>query len=276
MVRKPVVAGYFYEGEKELLKEEIKECFLKGVGEIPEVKKGRGKIKGIVVPHAGYYYSGYVAAYAYAEIAKDGFPENFIIMGPSHSGYGRISIMTEGEWETPLGNVAVSENAKKYCKGIIKDDARAHLGEHSIEVQLPFLQFLCQDFKFIPVCFGWPTIDDIREAGKILSDAEDAIFIASTDFSHLDAFAFSSSQEITEYAREKDMIAIKEILNIDGIGLLKKVMEHNITMCGHFAVATMLEALKGRANNAKLLKYATSYDVEPGIKCVGYASIVIE
>ncbi|HEC76777.1 MAG TPA: AmmeMemoRadiSam system protein B [Thermoplasmatales archaeon] len=276
MLRKPVVAGTFYERDRELLAEEIKQCFLKGVGKIPEVKKGRGKIKGVVVPHAGYYYSGYVASYAYNEIAKDGFPDKFIIIGPNHAGYGGVSIMIDGEWETPLGNVTISEDAKKYCRGVIKDNKYAHQIEHSIEVQLPFLQFLSNDFKFIPICLGYPTLDDIKEAGKILSEVEDAVFIASTDFSHLDAFAFSTPEEIKKYAEEKDMMAIKEILKIDGIGLLKKVMEHNITMCGHMAVATMLEALKGKASKARLLKYATSYDVEPGIKCVGYASIVIE
>ncbi|HHF56707.1 MAG TPA: AmmeMemoRadiSam system protein B [Thermoplasmatales archaeon] len=275
MHRKAVVAGHFYEGKKERLIEEIKECFLKGPGKLPEVKKNGGKIKGLVVPHAGYMYSGYVAAFAYYEIAQD-FPDKFIILGPNHHGYGAsVAIMSEGTWETPLGEIEIAEDARKYCRGIIKDDEIAHRYEHSIEVQLPFLQFLSSDFTFIPICFGWQDWDTVKEAADILKEAEDAVFIASSDFSHVNFSGFPTPDDIDEFVKKKDMLAIEKILQLDAKGLVEIVEEKNITMCGYGAVATMLEALKGRAREAKLLKYATSYDIEPGTYCVGYAAIAI-
>ena len=276
MHRKAVVAGQFYEGKKERLIEEIRQCFLKGPGEPPEAKKGEGKIKGLVVPHAGYIYSGYVAAYAYYELAKD-FPEKFIILGPNHHGYGAsVAIATEGIWETPLGEARIADDAKNYCKGIIKNDEIAHRYEHSIEVQLPFLQFLGKDFTFIPICFGWQDWETVEEAAEILKEAKDAVFIASSDFSHVSFSKFPSEKDIDEHVKRKDAMAIEKILELDAKGLIEKVERENITMCGYGAIAAMLEALKGRASKAKLLKYATSYDVEPGTYCVGYASILIE
>jgi len=276
MIRKPIVAGQFYERNEKKLIEEIKNCFLKGVGKIPEVKEGMGEIKGVVVPHAGYIYSGWVASFVYNEIAKC-FPNKFVILGPNHHGYGSaVSIMTEGVWETPLGNVKIDKEAKKYCKGIIEDDEIAHRYEHSIEVQLPFLQFLKREFTFIPICFGLQDYETAKEVGEILKDIEDAIIIASSDFSHTSFSKFPSKEDIKEYVEKKDRMAIEQILNLNAKGLIEKVEKHNITMCGYGAVAAMIEALKGKAKKARLLKYATSYDVEPGMYCVGYAGIIIE
>ncbi len=275
MRRRAVVAGHFYEGRKEKLEEEIRNCFLKGPGNLPEVRKNGGKIKGLVVPHAGYIYSGYVAAFAYYELAGS-FPDKFVILGPNHHGYGAsVAIMSEGTWETPLGEVKIAGDAKKYCRGIIKDDEIAHRYEHSIEVQLPFLQFLSSEFTFIPVCFGWQDWDTVKEAADVLKEAEDAVFIASSDFSHVSFSGFPTPEDIEEFVKKKDMMAIEKILQLDAKGLIETVEENNITMCGYGAVAAMLEALKGRAKEARLLKYATSYDVEPGTYCVGYAAIAI-
>lgn len=276
MLRKPAVAGHFYEGKKENLIEEIKNCFLKGPGKLPEVKERKGNIKGIVTPHAGYIYSGYVAAYAYYELSND-FPDKFIILGPNHSGYGApVAIMCEGEWETPLGRVKIDENARKYCRGIIQEDEIAHAYEHSLEVQIPFLQFIKKDFTIIPICLGYQDYETVREVGEILSENEDAVFIASSDFSHVSFSKFPTREDIKENVEKKDMMAIQEILNLNAKALIEKVEKYNITMCGYGAVAAMLIALQKKARKAKLLKYATSYDVEPGTYCVGYASIVIE
>jgi len=243
---------------------------------LPKAEERKGNIKGIVVPHAGYIYSGYVAAHAYYELAKD-FPDKFIILGPNHHGYGSpVAIMTEGTWETPLGNVEIHEDAKKYCKGIIKEDELAHRYEHSLEVQIPFLQFIGKEFKIIPICFGWQDYETIKEVGEILAENEDAVFVASTDFSHVSFSKFPSQKDIKENVEKKDRMAIEEILNLNARGLIKKVEEHNITMCGYGAVGAMLEALKGKAKKARLLKYATSYEVEPSTYCVGYAAIIIE
>lgn len=273
--RRAAVAGSFYEKDKDLLINEIKNCFLKGPGEIPQTKKGVGKIKGVVVPHAGYIYSGYVAAYVYHAIAKDGFPDKFIIMGPNHHGYGSpVAIATKGAWLTPLGKVFIDENAKKLARGIISEDEVAHKYEHSIEVQIPFLQFL-GEFKFIPICFGMQDYETAREVGEIISE-ENALIIASSDFSHVSFSKFPNKEDIEE-VRKIDKIAIDEILRIDAKRLVEKVEENDITMCGYGAVAAMLEAVKRKgAKNARLLKYATSYDMEPGTYCVGYSAIVIE
>ncbi|MCD6573181.1 MAG: MEMO1 family protein [Thermoplasmata archaeon] len=277
MIRRPAVAGAFYPANREKLVEEIERSFVKGFGRIPEVKKGMGKIKGIVVPHAGYIYSGYVAAMAYGEVAENGFAEKFIIIGPNHTGYGSpVALMSHGEWETPLGRVKISEDAKKLVGGIIDDDELAHRYEHSIEVQLPFLQYL-GSFEFIPVCLAMQDYETSIEVGEILAEAEDAIIIASTDFSHVSFSKFPSEEDIERNVRERDKMAIEKILALDEKGLIEVVEEENITMCGYGGVAAMLHAVKKRgAKKARLLKYATSYDIEPGTYCVGYAAIVVE
>ena len=277
MIRKPVVAGHFYEGRKDALIQEIKDCFARGPGEVDVVRKGRGKIKGLVVPHAGYMYSGWVAAHAYHALAEDGFPDKIIILGPNHHGYGAaVSIMSKGEWETPLGRIKIAEDAEKLRRGIIEEDEIAHRYEHSIEVQLPFLQFLNPDFEFIPICFGWQDMETALEAGDIISEMEDALIIASSDFSHVNFSGVPTKEDIEEFVAGKDRIAIEEILKLNAEGLIEKVEEENITMCGYGAVAAMLKALEKRAKRGKLLKYATSYDVAPGNYCVGYAAIAIE
>ena len=248
-----------------------------GPQEIPKIKKEKGQIKGVVVPHAGYRYSGYVAAYAYNEIAKDGFPKKFIILGPNHQGIGKaVSLIKKGKWKTPLGNVNISEDAEKYAIGVIKNDELAHKYEHSIEVQIPFLQFLSDDFEFTPICMNLQDWETASEIGKKLSQAQDTIIIASSDFSHVGFSGFPSDDDIEEQVKKKDMIAIEEILNMNSKGLVEKVREHNITMCGYGAVAAMIEAVKAKTTEVKLLKYATSYDVEPGTYCVGYAAIVFK
>ncbi len=277
MIRRPAVAGTFYPANKERLVEEIEKNFIKGFGRIPEVKKGMGRIKGIVVPHAGYIYSGYVAAAAYGEMAEDGFGGRFIIIGPNHTGYGSaVSLMSKGEWETPLGRVKIADDAKNFVKGIIDDDELAHKYEHSIEVQLPFLQYF-GGFEFIPICLAMQDYETSIEVGEIISEDRDAIIIASTDFSHVSFSKFPSEEDIDRNVRERDKMAIEKILALDEKGLIEVVEEENITMCGYGGVAAMLHAAKKRgAKRARLLKYATSYDLEPGTYCVGYAAIVVE
>jgi len=191
MVRKPVAAGRFYEGDAGKLKEQIRECFLdeRGSGKLPNVKRGRGKIKGCIVPHAGYVFSGPVAAHAYAEVAEEGLPDRFVIIGPNHTGYGAgVAVISNGKWGTPLGNARIdSDTADRIKGGIVEEDEMAHLYEHSIEVQLPFLQFLNPDFSFVPVCMGLQDYDTAIELGNKLADVTDALLIASTDFSHVGA-----------------------------------------------------------------------------------------
>ncbi|MCD6223161.1 MAG: AmmeMemoRadiSam system protein B, partial [Thermoplasmata archaeon] len=193
------------------------------------------------------------------------------------TGYGSlVSLMSDGEWETPLGRVSIARDAKRFVKGIIDDDELAHRFEHSIEVQLPFLQYL-GSFEFIPICLAMQDYETSIEVGEIISEDKDAIIIASTDFSHVSFSKFPSEEDIEKDVRQRDRMAIEKILALDEKGLIDVVEEENITMCGYGGVAAMLHAVKKRgAKKARLLKYATSYDVEPGTYCVGYAAIVVE
>lgn len=282
MIRRPAAVG-FYEGSADRLRKQIVQCFEEGPGAPPAVKKGEG-IFGAIVPHAGYMYSGRIAAYMYSEIAKR-FPEKFVIMGPNHTGYGSpVALMKEGEWETPLGRVGIDQQlAKKIFKGIIDADESAHRFEHSIEVQIPFLQFLDEEFTFVPICLGMQDVFTSEEVGNIIAEAlkgENACVLASTDFSHV-GFNYGEpvpeNMGIDEYAKWQDEKAIKAILAMDPKGLISAVEGHNITMCGYGCVAAMLFAMKKLgAAKARLLKYGSSYEVVPGSSCVGYSSIIVE
>ena len=157
MLRKPAVAGSFYPSDAENLNRLIESCFLDGVGFIPELKDFEGDTYpiNVMVPHAGYQYSGAIASHGYCNIVENGFPEVFIILSPNHTGFGsEISVFNEGEWITPLGNVEVdSEFADEIISvsDYASADFQAHVQEHSIEVQLPFLQYFSSDFKIVPI-----------------------------------------------------------------------------------------------------------------------------
>ena len=289
-LRKPSVAGQFYEGSEERLIESIKMCFLdeRGPGTLPQISKGDKKIIGLVVPHAGYIYSGAIAAHSYNYLANNGFADNFIILGPNHTGMGSgVAVMTEGSWETPLGEVPINENlAESLFKDIIDKDDNAHTYEHSIEVQLPFLQFLSgkKKFKFVPICMAMQDFETSGEVGKTIADSinetkERTVIIASTDFSHAGFNYMSAPPEgmrVDEYADKQDQLAINQILNMNPKGLIDTVHENNISMCGYGPVATMLTASKVlKANKAELLKYGSSYEVHPSTSCVGYGAIAV-
>ncbi len=269
-MRYPAVAGQFYEGTEDSLRRQIEGCFLHnlGPGEIPKLQIGERRIKGAVVPHAGYMFSGPVAAHVCVAMAKDGFPETFIIIGPKHSPLGSPIAITTEEFSTPLGNVAIDMDlAEKLHTGVIDNDITAHRDEHSIEVQLPFLQYLRPDIKFVPLCIGHQTYKMAREVGEIISKAiegKDVVVMASTDFSHYVQ---------KEVAEKKDMKAIEAIINLDAKSLYKTVDKYKISMCGYGPVMAMLEAVKG--SEASLLKYSTSGDVMEMRDVVGYGAMVV-
>lgn len=289
-MRKPAVAGQFYEGSEYSLIERIKECFLdeRGPKTLPIIKKVEKKYIGLVVPHAGYIYSGAIAAHSYNYLTSKGFADTFIILGPNHTGMGSgVSIMTEGSWLTPLGKVPVNEKlAKQLNINLITKDENAHMYEHSIEVQLPFLQFTGgkQNFNFVPICMAMQDSETSVKVGKIIADAikktdENVAIIASTDFSHAGFNYMSMPPEgtrVDEYAEKQDKLAINQILKMDPEGLIDIVQKNSITMCGYGPVAAMLTAIKILgAKNAELLKYGTSYEVHPGTSCVGYGALAI-
>lgn len=289
-IRHSTVAGQFYDANEIDLRQTIEKCFtdFRGPGVIPKVKSTNKKIKGIIVPHAGYIFSGSTAAYSYKFLAENGFADSFVIIGPNHTGMGSgVSIMTEGEWMTPFGITQINELiAKKMRRDIIDMDENAHKYEHSIEVQLPFLQFLVgnKNFNFVPICMGIQDIITSQEVGNIIANVikdsnENIVIIASTDFTHA-GFNYNSMPpegvRVDKYAEKQDKLALEKILKLDSKGLIETVEKNNITMCGYGPVASLITAAKNLgAKETKLLKYSTSYEVQPGSSCVGYAAIAI-
>ncbi|MCS7131154.1 MAG: AmmeMemoRadiSam system protein B [Hadesarchaea archaeon] len=278
MMRRPAVAGTFYEGDVGSLREQIEWCYTHphGPGEVPKPREGKRSLIGLVSPHAGYMYSGPVAVHGFAYMARDGKPKSVVILGPNHTGLGSgVSTMTSGEWLTPLGRVRVdrqlAEIIRKECD-LIDVDELAHAHEHSIEVQLPFLQHLFgQDFNMVPICMMMQDEETSEEVGQAIAKAakgKDVVIIASTDFTHYEPQAS---------AMAKDKKAIDRILALDWRGLLRVVYEEDISMCGFGPVAAMLCAAKELgAKKAELLKYATSGDTAgPMPQVVGYCSIAV-
>ena len=289
-IRKPTAAGQFYDGSKERLNQTIHNCFFdeRGPKNLPKIDKGDKKIIGLIVPHAGYIYSGSIAAHSYDILAKNGFADTFIILGPNHTGMGSgVAVMTKGSWLTPLGEVPINEElSNKFLKDIIDNDENAHLYEHSIEVQIPFLQFLAneKEFDFIPISMGMQDFQTAEEVGKIIGNTiknsdRNIVIIASSDFSHA-GFNYSSmppaGMRVDKYAEKQDKLAIDKILEMNPEGLISTVYENNITMCGYGPVASMLVASKILgAKKSELLKYGTSYEVHPSSSCVGYGAFAV-
>lgn len=267
MIRNPVVAGQFYPESAPELKAMI--------ASMVEEDAAKEEVVGLVSPHAGYIYSGPVAG---AVISRIKFKDTFVIMGPNHTGMGKpLSIMTEGRWNTPLGGVAIdSELAKKILSNSahLEEDDKAHIYEHSIEVQLPFLQYFKPDFKLVPIVFGQPGSAVYKEIGREIAEAvkeldREVVIIASSDMSHYEPQAS---------AQEKDRQAIEAMLDLNEDELLKRVAEFNITMCGYAPAVSLIAAAKELgASGAELVKYQTSGDVSGDYSSVvGYAGIIIK
>jgi len=270
-MRRPTVAGTFYAGDERSLRNQIESCFLGplGPGKLPKIGSAKRRILGGMAPHAGYVFSGMIAAHLYSRIAEDGLPKTFVILGPNHTGRGSGLAITTQDFETPLGVVKVDrELAKAIRKDLVDEDDEAHRGEHSIEVQLPFLQYLSSDIKFVPICMGFQDYEAAISVGNTIRDAiksKDVVVIASTDMSHYVS---------KETAKRKDGMALEAIRAMDPKRLFEVVRDENISMCGYGPVMAMLTACAG--GRATVLKYATSGDVQPMRDVVGYASAVIE
>ena len=277
-LRKPAVAGMFYAGSPRELTEQIESCYKSklGPGTMPQLNsQGSREIVAVVVPHAGYYYSGPVAAHAYKELANDGIFDAAIILGPNHTGYGPlVSLWARGEWETPLGRVEIDEgfaaNLLKEGRGIIEADEKAHMHEHSIEVQLPWLQHLYGELKIVPIAMMAQDIETARTIGEAISKiGGNTVIIASSDFSHY---------EPGPVAADKDRSVIEAIINLDEEELYRRRESLDSTMCGFGPIASAIVAAKEmKAKGATLLKYATSGDTTGDFsRVVGYASIVLK
>ncbi len=266
VIRNPVVAGQFYPGSPGQLRSMI--------AEMVDEKAAKEEVIGLVSPHAGYVYSGPVAG---AVISRIKFKDTFIIMGPNHTGYGKpFSIMTAGVWKTPLGSVEIdSELAERILATSrhLEEDFEAHRSEHSIEVQLPFLQYFKPDIKLVPIVLAYASGEVYQEIGQEIAKAvkelnKEAVIIASSDMTHY---------ESAESARGKDAQAIEAILALDEAELLKRVRELEITMCGYAPAVSLISAAKELgATGAELVKYQTSGDVSGDYSAVvGYAGVII-
>lgn len=276
-VRRPTQAGAFYEGDAEELKRQVEGCFLHrfGPGRVPKVEAaGSRRVVGLVCPHAGYMYSGAVAANAYFELAVDGKPETVVILGPNHTGYGSaLALMNEGVWRTPLGDVEVdglvADEILREAR-IVDVDEVAHRYEHSVEVQLPFLQFLFgSGFKFVPLCFMMEDFATLEEVGNALVEVlakRNAVIVASSDFTHYEPQARAS---------EKDHAALEAVEAMDAKRFFSVVEERNVTACGFGPITALITAAKGLlAKEAKLLQYKTSGDITGDTSSVvGYAAV---
>ena len=276
-IRRPTQAGAFYAGSQQSLREQIESCFRHelGPGSLPKVAdKKLQNIVGLVCPHAGYMYSGPVAAHGYYHLAQDGKPDIVVILGPNHTGNGSaLAAMREGAWRTPLGDVEIdtaTADLITHASSIIDVDDSAHAFEHSVEVQLPFLQYLYgSSFKFVPICFLMQDLESSREVGSALAKAligKNAVIIASTDMTHYEP------QRSTE---KKDKAAIEAVLKLDEQQLYSTVEGFNISMCGPGPTTALVAAAKALgAKKAELLCYKTSGDITGDYSAVvGYASI---
>lgn len=272
-IRYPAVAGQFYPENKSELKRIIEE-FLKNA----KIEKIEGEILGFISPHAGYVFSGQVAAYNYKAIYQKSY-ETVILIGDSHyEFFDGISVWPKGEWETPLGKVMVDENLAKeiisLSPRIFRRDS-AHLFEHSLEVQIPFLQIVLKEFKILPLIFGsenkdWKTL---AKAILKLMERKKILIVVSSDLSHYPTY---------EEAQKVDKETIEAILNLDGEGFTQKIKNlerkyyFDTLACAQDAIKTILEIKKSLKLKGKLLKYQNSGDSKFGDKfrVVGYSAIV--
>ena len=273
-IRTPAVAGMFYPGEKNELKESIHQCFLHsfGPGKLPPTEEKK-KIYGVICPHAGYMYSGPIACHSFYSISSES-PELFIIIGPNHWGVGsNVAAMKDCSWETPLGQVEVdSDAASELSKisNIVDLDFFSHTKEHSLEVQVPMLQEVYSKFKILPIILidqEKNAAEEIGEAVATISKQKNSMIIGSSDFTHY---------EPNEFAHDQDKALIEPILDLDVDQFYKVLYEKNVTACGYGAIAsTMIACKKLGATKGELLKYATSGDVTGDTSSVvGYGSII--
>ncbi len=266
--REPVVAGYFYPGEKKQL--------LQILDHFVDRDCAKTDCMAAVCPHAGYVYSGATAG---AVFSRAEIRETVIILGPNHTGYGEpYAVDVHDSWITPLGETEVDRKTAKALvqnSRYLEEDTVAHLKEHSLEVQLPFLQFLKKDVRIVPVSLSghvddpaWSEIGEAVAQAATASGAGKTLIVASSDMTHY---------EEQSAAEEKDNYAIEAILALDEQLLIQRIYERNISMCGYGPVITAMIAAKMLgAKEAELVRYATSGEASKNYsQVVGYAGILI-
>jgi len=267
-LREPHVAGQFYSASAGRLKAEVELLIGK-----PSAKR---EVIACMLPHAGYIYSGRVAA---AVVSAIEIKEKVIIMGPNHSGYGReFGVMAEGVWQMPFGNVPIdSDLAKALLKksSYLEEDSLSHAYEHSLEVELPFLQYFRQDFSIVPIIFSAADLKVYKDIGKAIASCvkelkleKKTLIVASSDMTHY---------EPQNSAEKKDKQAIEAIRELDEDKLWERINHFNISMCGYAPVIAMISAAKELgAKKSELVAYQTSAESSGDYSSVvGYAGIII-
>lgn len=279
------MAGAFYAGDKDGLVRQLQAAYTHraGPGSVPTLRKGPRRIRGLVVPHAGYFYSGAIAGHSYAALAEDGWPQHLVIIGPNHHGLGAPVALCPEDHLTPLGTARYDAEVGDRLGGVVERDPAAHAEEHSIEVQLPFLQHLNPEMSFVPIALGFQEWDVAREVGEAVAQALhglDAVIIASSDFTHVGRNYGQMPPRgtgVAAFARAQDALALDKIARMDPKGLQAVVHDHDITMCGYGAVTAMLVAAKILgAKEAKVLSYANSAEITNDSQlAVGYGAAVV-
>jgi MEMO1 family protein len=267
MIREPAVAGQFYDANPKKLRENIQSFF--------SPNESLLDAKGILVPHAGYMYSGAIAGAVYSAVR---LPSRFIILGPNHTGRGvALSLYPKGQWRTPLGLAGIDEELHRRvaqeCSLLVEDQA-AHVREHALEVQLPFLQTALNESPgFVAICVGTADYSALEALGHALarvvqSIAEPVLLIVSSDMSHY---------EPADIAAAQDGLAIEKMLAIDPQGLYRTILEKDVSMCGFAPAVSLLTACRDLgASEGKLIRYANSGDVSGDQEhVVGYAGIAL-
>jgi hypothetical protein len=266
MIRKAIVNGQFYPGRKEDLDTLIKKLS-------PEKVQSRCRAKGVIVPHAGYPFSGKVAT---AAISKIAVPKNIVMLGVNHTGLGKKFSLSEAEsWQTPYGEVKVNHSLGEKILGsgsFIQKDSFAHKTEHSLEVELPILQYFFKGFQIIPISCSLSDQKTYKGVANqihqgIKNNSTDTLILASTDLTHY---------EPDQTARKKDRKVIEAITELNPEKLIKQVRENDITMCGIAPVAIMLFCLADQLKKAEVILYQTSGDATGDYSSVvGYVGIIV-
>jgi hypothetical protein len=266
MIREPVVAGQFYPDSASELEAMIKM--------LVSEKVEKEEVIGVLSPHAGYVFSGPVAGAVFSRIK---FKDTFIIMGPNHTGKGQpFSIMTEGIWKTPLGEVEIDSGLARQIAATcdyLEDDPLAHEYEHSIEVQIPFLQYVKPDVRIVPIVLGQGSVETYKEIGRAIATAvkelsREVVLMASSDMTHYESL---------ESAVQKDAQAMEAMMALDEDKLVEKVRQLNISMCGYAPATSLMAAAKELgAKRVEVVRYRTSGDaMHDYSSVVGYAGLVI-
>lgn len=268
-MRQPAVAGRFYPATRESLTEAVDECFTHPLGPgTPGEPTGARRIRGAVVPHAGIMISGPNAAHAFRRIAEDGRPEAYVVIGPDHHGLADTSVLCSEPYLTPMGECPVHEGICRRLSMEVRDDPAAHAFEHSIEVELPFIQRIDPDARIVPVMMGDQSPHEairLAHALRRATEGLDVVFIASTDMSHYVP---------KEDAARLDGMVLNRIRAMDWEGMYRDVAANGITMCGYGPTATVMMLCEGCTPEG--IYHTDSYDalgLDPG-SVVGYGSCV--